>query len=97
MSNDINTVLVRLDRIEATLQTLVERQQVKDYYSTEEVAKALNKSEYTVREWCRLGRIRAEKKGSGRGKYQSWVVTHEELLRIQKDGLLPLRMAGSGD
>lgn len=89
--DDISTVLSRLDRIEATLQCLVERQQLKDWYSTEEVAKALSKSEYTVREWCRLGRIRAEKKGSGRGRYRSWVISHEELQRVQKEGLLPGR------
>jgi hypothetical protein len=49
------------------------------------------KAEITVREWCRLGRVHAEKKGSGRGRYQSWVISHEELLRIQKEGLLPIR------
>src|SRR4051794_34748583 len=86
-------VLARLDRIEANLQVLVERQQVKAWYTTEEAAKVLDRSEYTVREWCRLGRIRAEKKGSGRGKYQSWVVSHAELLRVQREGLLPLRRA----
>jgi excisionase family DNA binding protein len=89
-TDDITTVLARLDRIEATLKTLVERQVVKDWYTTEEIAALVGKSEYTVREWCRQGRIRAQKKGSGRGKYQSWVVGHEELERFQKEGLLPL-------
>jgi excisionase family DNA binding protein len=85
----IEEVLSRLDRIEAALVTLVERQTVKEWYTTEEVGKLLGKSEYTVREWCRQGRIRGEKKGSGRGKYQSWVVSHAELLRVQKEGILP--------
>ena len=79
----------RLDRIEASLATLVERQTVKDWYTTEEAAKILGKAEFTVREWCRLGRINAEKKASGRGKYQAWVISHEELQRIQREGLLP--------
>jgi excisionase family DNA binding protein len=70
---------------------LVSQRTVKDWYSTEEVAQLLSKSEFTVREWCRNGRIRAEKKGSGRGKYQSWVVSHAELLRIRREGLLPLK------
>jgi hypothetical protein len=86
----IALLLQRLDRIEATLAALVERQVVKEWYSTEEVAKLLGKAEFTVREWCRLGRVRAEKKGSGRGKYQSWVVSHEELQRPQREGLLPV-------
>ena len=36
------------------------------------------------------GRIRGEKKGSGRGRYQSWVISHAELLRVQREGLLPI-------
>jgi hypothetical protein len=85
----LTLVMERLDRIEATLAALVERQSVKEWYSTDEVATILGKAEFTVREWCRLGRIRADKKGSGRGKYQSWVVSHNELQRIQREGLLP--------
>ena len=68
----------------------VRGQAVKDWYSTDEVAQLLGKAEFTAREWCRLGRVHAEKKGSGRGKYQSWVISHAELLRIQREGLLPL-------
>ena len=68
---------------------LLSQRTVKDFYTTEEVAQILGKAEFTVREWCRQGRVRADKKGSGRGKYQSWVISHAELLRIQKEGLLP--------
>ena len=89
----LHQLIERLDRIEATLQVLVERQTVKEWYGTDEVATMLDRSEFTVREWCRLGRIRAEKKGSGRGKYQSWVVPHAELQRVQREGLLPLKRA----
>lgn len=91
MSDEFNQMLQRLDRIEAALTVLVERQIVKDWYSIEEVAKLLGKAEFTVREWARNGRIHAEKKGSGRGKFQSWVVSQQELMRIQKDGILPMR------
>ena len=90
-TEQLNEVIERLDRIEAVLAALAERQAAKDWYTTEEVARALGKAEFTVREWCRLGRVRAEKKGSGRGKYQSWVVSHEELQRVQREGLLPPR------
>jgi transposase len=81
----------QLDRIEAQLAELVRQRTAKDYYSTEEAAALLGKAEFTVREWCRLGRIQAEKKGSGRGKHQSWVIAHAEVLRIQKEGLLPAK------
>ncbi len=86
---NVEELLRRLDRIESALTALVERQAVKDLYTTEEVAKVLGKSEFTVREWCLHGRVRAEKKGSGRGRYQSWVISHAELQRIHREGLLP--------
>ncbi|HEY7159376.1 MAG TPA: hypothetical protein VH575_35855 [Gemmataceae bacterium] len=80
-----------LERIEAMLAVLVERQTVKEFYEIEEFSKLVGKSCFTCREWCRLGRIRAEKKLSGRGAYARWVVPHAELLRYQKEGLLPYR------
>jgi hypothetical protein len=81
----------QLDRIEAQLAELLRQRTVKDYYTTDEAAALLGKAEFTVREWCRLGRIHAEKKGSGRGKYLSWVIAHAELQRVQRQGLLPAK------
>ena len=83
------TMEERLDRIEAMLAVLVERQAVKDYYEIEEFSRLVGKSPFTCREWCRLGRIQAKKKLSGRGAYARWVVPHAELLRYQREGLLP--------
>lgn len=80
----------RLSRIEAMLLILVERQTIKDFYTTEEFARLTGKAEFTVREWCRLGRVHASKRMSGRGAYASWVIPHAELLRFQREGLLPL-------
>ena len=80
---------IRLRHIELMLQQLVDRQTVKEWYSTGEVAKLLGKAEFTVREWCRRGRIKAQKRRSGRGLHKSWVISHEELQRIQREGLLP--------
>lgn len=78
-----------MSRIEAMLRTLVERQTVKDWYTTEEFARLTGRGNYTVREWCRLGRVKATKRQSGHGKSKEWVISHEELQRFQKDGLLP--------
>lgn len=81
----------RLDRLEKLLLVLVERQQVREYYSVEEFARIVSRADFTVREWCRHGRIKAEKKESGRGAHASWAISHEELLRFQREGLLPVR------
>ena len=80
-------------KIETPLASLVEQRTVKEWDPTAAVATILIRAEFTVREWCRLGRVRAEKKGSGRGKYQSWVVSHDELLRYQREGLIPILRA----
>jgi hypothetical protein len=85
------TLEERLERIESMLAVLVERQQVREWYTVEELARLLGKAKFTVREWCRLRRIRAEKRLSGRGAFPAWCISHQELLRYQREGLLPLR------
>ncbi len=79
----------RLDRIEHLLTMLVERQTAKDFYEIDEFAKLTGKAPFTCREWARLGRIRANKRKSGRGASPGWVVSHQEWLRYQQEGLLP--------
>jgi hypothetical protein len=85
------TVEERLEKIECMLLVLVERQQAKEWYSVEEFARIVGRSEFTCREYCRHGRIRAEKKESGRGAYASWAISHAELLRFQREGLLQIQ------
>jgi hypothetical protein len=80
----------QLARIEEMLALLVGRQTVRDWYSVEQFAAMVGREPYTVREWCRLNRIRAEKKQSGRGKYPLWVISHAEVQRYEREGLLPL-------
>jgi len=80
----------RLARIESMLTTLVEQETIKAFYSTAEVAKILGRAEFTVREWARGNRIYAEKRLSGRGRSREWMISREELERIQNEGLLPL-------
>ena len=85
----------RLDRLEMRIgeihALMVGQRKIKDFYSTAEVAEALGKAEFTVREWCRHGRVRAEKRSCGRGNSQEWMISHDELTRIRNKGLLPLR------
>ena len=86
-----NSLLERLERIEAALALLVRERTAREWYTTEDGARIVGKAEFTVREWCRNGRIRAEKRISGRGAFPAWVISHPELLRYQREGLLPAR------
>jgi hypothetical protein len=90
-----------LERIEATLAQMmallnelvaVSRRSIvtKSAYSPAEVAAILGKRPYTVREWCRLGRINATKRSWGRGNEGEWEITHKELERFRNHGLLRL-------
>ncbi len=63
---------------------------MKDYYTTEDVAKFVDRDAYTVREWCRYGRLRAVKRPCGRGNSPEWSISHEELVRYQNEGLRAL-------
>jgi hypothetical protein len=87
------TVEERLEKIESLLTVLVQGQQVREWYSTDEFAVLVGKSEFTVREWCRLGRIEAQKRHSGRGAFPAWCISHKELVRYQREGLLVRRKA----
>lgn len=88
---DKGLLVERLERIEEKLDALIQHRVPQDYYSTSAVAKMLGKAEFTVREWCRLGRIEAEKRECGRGRAREWMISHDELQRIQCQGLLPIQ------
>ena len=79
----------RLDQIVELLAVLVGRQTERDWYTTAQFARLIGRAEFSVREMCRLGRIRAEKKLSGRGSSLQWVISHKEMQRFQREGLLP--------
>jgi len=87
----------RLTRLEELLEAMrgasVSTAPAKDYYTTAEAAQLLGKRTYTVREWCRLGRVNAEKAAFGRGLDEEWRISHDELVRIQNEGLLRLQPA----
>jgi hypothetical protein len=88
-------ILKELQEVKAMLAVLVERQTVREYYSVEEFARIVGRAAFTCREWARHGRIRAEKRLSGRGAYPAWAISHDELLRYQREGLLVYRFTRS--
>lgn len=96
--HDVTGWIARLDaRLSGVEEVLValrdyleQRKTVKESYTTIEAAALLGKRPYTVREWCRLGRIHATKAMCGRGGDVEWRIAHEELERFRNEGLLPL-------
>jgi hypothetical protein len=93
--DQIEILLEHLKRVEAMVSELVRQRVVKQWYTTTEIAEALGRAAYTIREGCRAGRIRARKKPCGRGKGGEWLVSHEELTRLLNEGLLPARPVAS--
>jgi len=85
----MNELIEQLHRIEQKLDALISERSVQEFYSTAHVAEILGKAEFTVREWCRHGRVRAEKRRCGRGNTREWMIRHAELQRIKAEGLLP--------
>lgn len=85
----------RLAQLEGLVQEVRNAQQssapAKEYYTTAEAAQLLGKRPYTVREWCRLGRVRGEKAAYGRGLDEEWRISHDELVRVQNEGLLRVK------
>lgn len=88
----METILLRLQQIEMQLSRLVEEKTIQEWYDTKTVAEILDRSAYSVREWCRLGRVKAEKRVCGRGSAKEWMISNEELQRIKSQGLLPVRL-----
>ncbi len=95
------SLLDRLVSLECSLATIeqsvsandlpITQTATREYYSVPEFAAQVGRGEYTVREWCRLARINAEKCDSGRGEAKSWKIPAEELQRYRDHGLLPMR------
>lgn len=84
--SELSSLHAKLDRV---LELVEDRRVVKEFYSTQEVARILGRDMFTVREWARLRRIHAVKRETGRGSSAAWAIPHEELERIRNHGLLP--------
>lgn len=94
LTDQVGSLQDRLQMLEEAVSSLVDlvrdQRTIKESYTTVEVASILGKKPYTVREWCRLQRVNAFKAMCGRGCEEEWRISHDELLRIQNEGLLPI-------
>ncbi len=61
----------------------------RQWYTVEEVAALVDKRPYTVREWCRHGRINAMKRTEKRGGAELWSISADEVERYMNEGLMP--------
>jgi hypothetical protein len=80
----------RLDHFEQVLQQVLARSTAKSYHTVDEIAVMARRSAFTVREWCRLGRIRAEKAMTRSGASSQWRISQTEYERFCREGLLPI-------
>jgi len=94
LAQALSVLAGRLETIEMQVRDVHEKLdsnvRSKDWYTVAEVAEMLGRAEFTVREWCRLGRIYASKRACGRGPTQEWIIADSEIERIRNEGLLPM-------
>ncbi len=62
----------------------------REWYSPDEIAALIGRAAYTVRQWCRLGRLQARKRACGRGRYLAWEIHADELRHYVNHGLRPI-------
>jgi hypothetical protein len=94
VSEQLRELALRQEKLEALVVEvhagMAKPELVKDLYSISEAAELLGRRPYTIRNWCRLQRIHAEKTHSGRGVDPEWRISREEIIRIRNEGLLPV-------
>jgi hypothetical protein len=81
-----------IERLDVMIELMArdrERQDDKDRqrFTTAQAAKRLNKSPWTVRRWCVLGQVRAERIRLGRsGNRLEWRIDAAEVNRVAQEG-----------
>lgn len=85
LATKVDRLADRVDGLGRRIDALIVGRAGKAAYSTEEVALLVRRAPWTVREWCRHGRVRAAK----RPGTDKWVITDDELRRLQAEGPLP--------
>lgn len=91
LEDQLSRMQARIAELEAVVARVGANRPEQEWYGTAEVAEMLGRAEWTTREWCRLKRVNAVKRRSGRGAHCEWAISRAELIRIMNEGLLPLQ------
>ena len=75
----------KLDDLAVALEQLQSQEPKREFYSVEEAAGLLDLATWTVRTYCRTGRIEAGKLDIG----NEWRISHEEIIRYKEHGPAP--------
>jgi transposase len=58
----------------------------KETYTTDEAAKRLKRTAWTVRDWCNKGQVAGAYRVHGKGRRGEWRIPHDALVRVQNEG-----------
>src|SRR5205814_1070172 len=91
---DCSLFLERLDTLSEQIRSLQEQLQggecdELESISVQQAAARLSRAPFTIRQWCRTGRIGCHRAQSGRGPYAEWRIPIESIRYYQVHGLLP--------
>ncbi len=62
----------------------------REWFSPEEIGRMIGRTADCVRDWCRMGRIGARKRATGRGSYLAWEIHTDALAEYLDHGLRAL-------
>jgi hypothetical protein len=83
--------LARLEaKVDELIRLIKNPEPIRTHYNLVELAKLLDLKPGTLRIWCRMGRINAERRAERAGGSKQWRVSLEEVARYQNDGLLEI-------
>ena len=89
LSAKLDSLIQRVDDLAAMISQMhppASAVSGRTWYNVAEAAEQMGKAVFTVREWCRLGRLAADRR-SGSGKGQGWMIAATEIERYRNDGL----------
>jgi excisionase family DNA binding protein len=67
-----------------------------DLYTPAEAARLLRRSTWTIREWCRTGKVRALRTGFTRGKAHEWAIPAAEVEKLLAIGVVKENQGPTG-
>lgn len=88
MSDELRQEVAELKTVVVQCRELLEilmLRQSRTHYTVAEFAKVTGWSEYSVREWCKSGKIKADKTKERHGAYATWRIPHSERVRFTRE------------